>query len=337
MGKLIRIGTRESQLAVWQAESVLNLLKEKGHAAELVLIRSEGDLDLTTPLYEIGIQGIFTRTLDIALLANKIDIAIHSMKDVPTQLAIGISQAAVLKRGSYKDLLVYKGALSQESGVGSLESGVGSPDQKTIYSSSSVPTPDSRLLTPDSFTVATSSIRRRAQWLHRYPKHQVVNLRGNVNTRLRKLEESSWQGAIFAAAGLERINLRPEKSIELDWMLPAPAQGAIVVLHREEDEDSWQACQAFNDADTALCTRIERDFLRTLLGGCSTPISALAEIEADELYFRGNILSPDGKHIASIEKILPRGKCANLGREAAAELMENGGQEIIALIRHEEK
>ncbi|HMH32869.1 MAG TPA: hypothetical protein VK543_07555, partial [Puia sp.] len=126
MGKLIRIGTRESQLAVWQAESVLNLLKEKGQAAELVLIKSDGDLDLTTPLYEMGVQGIFTRTLDGALLANKIDIAIHSMKDVPTQLASGIGQAAVLKRGSYKDLLVYKGEL-----------------------------------TPDSFTVATSSIRRK--------------------------------------------------------------------------------------------------------------------------------------------------------------------------------
>jgi len=302
MGKLIRIGTRESQLAVWQAESVLNLLKEKGQAAELVLIKSDGDLDLTTPLYEMGVQGIFTRTLDGALLANKIDIAIHSMKDVPTQLASGIGQAAVLKRGSYKDLLVYKGEL-----------------------------------TPDSFTVATSSIRRKAQWLHRYPKHQVVNLRGNVNTRLRKLEESNWQGAIFAAAGLERINLRPEKSIELDWMLSAPAQGAIVVLHREEDEDSWQGCQVLNDADTALCTRIERDFLRTLLGGCSTPISALAEIEADELYFRGNILSPDGKHIASIEKILPKGICDRLGSEAAAELLENGGREIIALILHEGK
>jgi hydroxymethylbilane synthase len=163
----------------------------------------------------------------------------------------------------------------------------------------------------------------------------MVNLRGNVNTRLRKVEENDWQGAIFAAAGLERIDLRPPTSIDLDWMLPAPAQGAIMVVCREDDGLSFQQCQTMNHEDTALCTSIERAFLRSLLGGCSTPISALAEIEQDELYFRGNLLSPDGKQMASIEKILPKSKAHNLGSEAAAEILEQGGQEIITIIRNE--
>src|SRR5690606_1817027 len=141
--------------------------------------------------------------------------------------------------------------------------------------------------------IATGSIRRIAQWLHRYPKHQLVNLRGNVNTRLRKLQENNWQGAIFAAAGLERINLRPEKSIELDWMLPAPAQGAIMVTSRIDDEEIKQICIQFNDEATSICTRVERDFLAALLGGCSTPISAFARIAGDDLLFEGNILTVD--------------------------------------------
>jgi len=187
------------------------------------------------------------------------------------------------------------------------------------------------------YKIGTSSIRRKAQWLNRYPNYMIENLRGNVNTRLRKLEESDWQGAIFAAAGLERIKLRPAQSIDLDWMLPAPAQGAIMIACRAEDDHVLEVCQDLNDPDTALCTRIERDFLRSLLGGCSTPISALAEIEAGELFFEGNILSPDGNHKASIERILPVDKAINIGRDASAELLENGGREIIDIIQHAAK
>ena len=177
-------------------------------------------------------------------------------------------------------------------------------------------------------TIATSSIRRKAQWLNRYPHHTIDNLRGNVNTRLQKLADSHWNGAIFAAAGLERIGLRPEKSIELDWMLPAPAQGAIVVACRSNDQYSFEACQPFNDEHTALCTAIERDFLRALLGGCSTPISALASIINGEVHFEGNILSLDGKEKANIEKTIAINNSNNLGVIAAKELLENGGQSI---------
>jgi len=181
--------------------------------------------------------------------------------------------------------------------------------------------------------IATSSIRRKAQWLHKYPSHQIHNLRGNVNTRLKKLQEEHWDAAIFAQAGLERIHLRPENSLLLDWMLPAPAQGAIMIVCRDEDETAFNACQPLNDPDTAFCTKIERDFLRALLGGCSTPISALAEIEDEELYFRGHILSLDGSRKVEIEKILPVDKANGLGRTAAEELLERGGQAIADEIR----
>jgi len=312
MKQVIRIGTRESQLAVWQATQVKDLLAQHGFDAELVYIKSEGDIDLKTPLYEMGVQGIFTRSLDIALLNNRIDIAVHSMKDVPTQLPNGIVTAAVLKRASYKDLLVY----NRES-----------PIVKRIH--------DSQFTTDHSpLTIATSSIRRKAQWLNRYPNDTIENLRGNVNTRLQKLANNHWSGAIFAAAGLERIGLRPEESVELDWMLPAPAQGAIVVVCRKDDQYPFNACRLFNDEPTALCTAIERDFLRALLGGCSTPISALATILEDQIYFQGNILSLDGKEKASVEKKVPINNSNNLGVIAAKELLQNGGQGIADRIQY---
>jgi len=230
------------------------------------------------------------------------------MKDVPTQLAMGIEQAAVLKRGNPKDLLVLKGPGKNINDINA------------------------------HFIVATSSIRRKAQWLHRYPNHVIENLRGNVNTRLQKLKENHWDAAIFAAAGLERINLRPENSAELDWMLPAPSQGAIMLVCRQEDSESLEICKYLNDDATSTCAKIERDFLRTLLGGCSTPIAALAEIEEDELFFRGNILTPDGTKKAEIEKILPIEKVANLGKEAAEELLaSDDGKEIIETIRNDKK
>src|SRR6476660_527934 len=156
MRKAIRIGTRESQLAVWQATTVKQLLESEGFPAELVYIKSEGDVDLKTPLYEMGVQGIFTRSLDIALLNNKIDAAVHSMKDVPTQLPTGVKQSAVLKRGPVNDLLVFKNNSTMDE----------------YYS----------LKKDGDFVVATSSIRRKAQWLNKYPTHQIENLRGNVNT-----------------------------------------------------------------------------------------------------------------------------------------------------------
>jgi len=290
MNRKLRIGTRDSQLAVWQATHVQQQLEKNGVATELVYIRSEGDIDLTTPLYEIGVQGIFTKALDIALLNNSIDIAVHSMKDVPVVLARGLAQAAVLERASHKDILVYKGAIASLDGPA---------------------------------TIASSSIRRIAQWLHRHPHHLMVSLRGNVNTRLRKLEENNWQGAIFAAAGLERIDLRPPNSMELDWMLPAPAQGAIMVVCRANDEPAIKEVSTLDHKETAVTTAVERAFLKTLQGGCSTPVSALAEVQGDSLVFRGNIASTDGKFLHNVERTVPLADAPFIGPEAANEILDS--------------
>jgi hydroxymethylbilane synthase len=325
MAQPLRIGTRDSQLAVWQATWVQNLLKEAGVESELVYMKSEGDVDTVTPLYALGVTGVFTKTLDAALLNNRIDIAVHSMKDVPTQLAQGIRQASVLQRASTKDILVYKNEADMEA-IGFVNG---------QWEMANKATHDSRFTTHHlPLTIATGSVRRIAQWLNRYPSHRTENLRGNVNTRLRKLQENAWHGAIFAAAGLERIHLRPQKSVDLDWMLPAPAQGAVMVVCREEDDRAFEACQSFNDEATALCTRIEREFLSTLMGGCSTPISALAEIQNGELILKGNILSPDGTEKVEMERRAPVALASNLGIEAGKEILLKGGQPLVDRIRY---
>jgi hydroxymethylbilane synthase len=315
---IIRIGTRESPLAVWQATQVQNLLTSQNVQSELVYIKSEGDTDLITPLYALGVQGIFTKTLDAALLNNRIDIAVHSMKDVPVQMAEGIVQAAVLKRGSYKDVFVYKDKSDLE---------------KLGYINNTW-SDDPQALSQNSFTIATSSVRRIAQWLNRYPGTIIENLRGNVNTRLNKVKTNNWNGAIFAAAGIERINLRPENSVDIDWMLPAPAQGAIVVVCKKDDEAIFNVCSNFNDKGTALCVKIERDFLKTLMGGCSTPISALAKVEDNAVMFNGNILSTDGKQKIGINKTVALNEAAWLGTIAGEEVLKNGGDKIIEQIRN---
>jgi hydroxymethylbilane synthase len=305
MFKKLRIGTRESQLALWQANHVKYLLKKHGVDAELVHIKSEGDLDLATPLYAMGVQGIFTRSLDQALLNNQIDLAVHSMKDVPVRLASGIIEAAVLERDSPYDLLVPH------------------PSNTNIHPDNHFPT-----------TIASSSLRRKAQWLHRFPADRIEPIRGNVNTRLKKLESSNWWGAIFAAAGLQRIGMRPAHAIELDWMIPAPAQGAIMVVCRENEENLHEQIHKLQDENTAFCVKIERDFLATLLGGCSTPIGALAEIEGEEVFFRGNLLDMAGEKMFSIEKRISLELAASLGIAAAHELLRSGGNEILEEKQH---
>jgi hydroxymethylbilane synthase len=330
----LRIGTRDSQLAVWQATLVQGLLKEAGVPAELVFMKSEGDVDTVTPLYALGVTGVFTKTLDAALLNRRIDIAVHSMKDVPTQLAQGIQQSAVLKRASYKDIFVSappppKGGLADTQALLDYLADLNKATKKGEVSAAAGPPPEA----DRGAVIATGSVRRIAQWLNRFPTHRIENLRGNVNTRLRKVQDNDWNGAIFAAAGLERIHLRPQQSVDLDWMLPAPAQGAIMVVCREDDDIAFGACQSFNDEATALCTRIERDFLRALMGGCSTPISALAEVKDGSVYLRGNVVSPDGRSKAEVEKTIALADASNLGMTAAREILLNGGQAIVDRIR----
>jgi hydroxymethylbilane synthase len=305
MSKILRIGTRDSQLALWQATRVQHLLRKQGIATELVPVKSEGDLDLATPLYAMGVQGIFTRSLDQALLNHRIDLAVHSMKDVPVQLPKGIVEAAILERDSPYDILVLR--------------------EETVDSFSSHHAPA---------LIASSSLRRKSQWLHRFPDDRIEPIRGNVNTRLKKLSESNWQGAVFAEAGLERIGLRPPNAMELEWMIPAPAQGALLVVCRGNDDELLPFCAKLNDEHTAFSAKIERDFLSALMGGCSTPIGALAEIENEEVYFRGNLTSIDGKKQVSIEKNISVELAASLGISAARELLESGGLEILNEIKN---
>ena len=298
--KTIRIGTRDSELALWQAHTVEKKLNDLGYKTKIVAVKSTGDIILDKPLYELGITGIFTKTLDVAMINGDVDIAVHSMKDVPTALPVGIVQAAVLERATTLDILVHKGNLDFLNGEG---------------------------------TIATGSLRRQAQWLHKYPKHTITALRGNVNTRLQKLIDNNWNGAIFAAAGLERIELLPENHIMLDWMIPAPAQGAMLVVAMENDVFCKEAVAHLNHNETEICTFIERQFLRTLEGGCTAPIGALAQIKDEEIHFQGVLFSLDGKQKFSIEKNCTFDNYKSFGERCANEILANGGKELMIELR----
>lgn len=306
MSKIIRIGTRDSELALWQANTVSQKLNDLGYKTEIVPVKSDGDIILDKPLYELGITGIFTKTLDVAMISGKVDIAVHSMKDVPTALPQGIVQAAVLKRANVLDLLVHKGSTDFLNGTG---------------------------------TIATGSLRRKAQWLNKFPLHQVEDLRGNVNTRMQKLKDNNWNGAIFAAAGLERINLKPSEFINLDWMIPAPAQGAMLVVAMHDDDFSLDALAHLNDVESEITTYIERQFLRTLEGGCTAPIGAIAKYNEhdDTLHFKGVLLSLDGKQKHEIEKTVPINEWKKLGFYAAQEILENGGDQLMKELKEQLK
>ena len=300
--KTIRIGTRDSELALWQAHNVQKQLTNLGYKTQIIAVKSTGDLILDKPLYELGITGIFTKTLDVAMINGQVDIAVHSMKDVPTALPQGIVQAAVLERANFNDILVYNNNLDFLENYG---------------------------------TIATGSLRRQAMWLNKYPNHKVVDLRGNVNTRIQKLQENNWNGAIFAAAGLERINIKPDNFINLDWMIPAPAQGAMVIVAMANDEYCKEAVAQLNHLETDICTYIERQFLKILEGGCTAPIGALATFneKEDTIHFQGQLLSIDGKQKLETKKKVDISEWKKLGFNCAQEILKNGGRELMASIK----
>ena len=292
-------------MALWQARMVQSKLNAFGHATTLVEISSKGDDTLDKPLHEIGGMGLFTKTLDEAMLRGEIDIAVHSLKDVPTDLPDAIVQAAVLERATTHDVLVYKGSLDF------LESVEG--------------------------CIATGSLRRKAQWLHRYPTHQITGLRGNVNTRLQKLKDNLWNGAIFAMAGLERIDLLPKEHLVLDWMLPAPAQGAVMVAALEGDSDVFAACQQLNHSETALVVAVERQFMKTLEGGCTAPIGGYATIRGGQVHFKGVLTALDGSEQVLVEKTSALNASGHLGALSAQEVLDNGGRLLMERIQKEIK
>jgi hydroxymethylbilane synthase len=301
MSKPIRIGTRDSELATWQAKNVAGNLITLGFEAELIFVKSEGDIDLTTPLTEMGGKGVFTKALDDALLDNRIDLAVHSYKDLPTDNPMPLIVSAVCEREDPRDSLVAPG-------------GIDFLDDESVQA-----------------IIATSSNRRRAQWLHRYPNHSITNIRGNVNTRLRKVSENEWHGAIFAAAGLKRIGLDHHISDYLDWMIPAPAQGAMAVMVREDDDKIIKITSELNDPETNLCTGIERELLNEMEAGCSAPVGAFAWLDGsgNTMHLKAAALKTDGSLSYDIELSAPANSARGLRRGAARKLLKQGADRLV--------
>lgn len=307
---MIRIGTRDSKLAVWQAEMVARSLASDGVASRLVFIKTEGDLVLDTPLPLMGGKGVFTKALDDALLNGEIDVAVHSHKDIPTRLPDGLTIGAVFEREDPRDVLVMRNghpiAPEKFTDVEAVESVKG--------------------------VIATSSMRRQGQWLHRFPQHKTVDIRGNVQTRLKKLDASNWDGAIFAAAGLKRLGLESRISVYLDWMICAPAQGAVAVMIREGDEVVQEALAPHNHEETALSVAAERLCLNRLEGGCSAPVGVYVRRNGDQFTLFANVLSEDGAKCLDIELSAPASDTnavKELGIRAADALLREGASDLI--------
>lgn len=302
--KTIKIGTRQSPLALWQANKVASLLEAKGCATEIVPVTSEGDDNLKQPIYSLGLTGVFTRSLDIALLNDKVDIAVHSLKDVPTVLPEGLELIAYPERANSNDILVYK---SEE------------------------------IFNKEYRTIATGSLRRKAFWNHKYPQDTVVDLRGNVQLRLKKLIDNDWDGAVFAFAGLDRSEILEElkeKNLHykiIDWMVAAPSQGILGIVAKQGFE-----MPSLNDEECELFATVERQFLNVLEGGCTAPIGALVEKKDENTYtFKGAVLSIDGQEMLIIENEFQKGEYLNKGREFAEELIAKGAAEMITKIKQE--
>lgn len=316
--KPLRIGTRDSVLATWQARHVEEILKVSGLPAELHYIKTEGDRVLDTPLPMMGGKGVFTKALDDALLNGDIDLAVHSFKDIPTRMPEGLMVGAVSRREDVSDVFISRKSASRDR----------------IDLKPHPKEPPAFLDNPGyRGVIASSSNRRIGQWLSRYPNFRIADIRGNIQTRLRKLVESDWDGAIFAAAGLKRLGLDHHIDWELDWMLPAPAQGAMAVMVRTDDHRTKEAVLPVHDPDAALCTGIERDVLHTLEGGCSAPVGAFAEIRNDVVDLKVNTVYPDGSGLIAFAMNEEREKAGGLGRRAADEALRRGADALIRDLR----
>lgn len=297
--KNIRIGTRNSPLALWQAREVARHLQNQNYKTEIVPIVSVGDKNLHQPLYSMGITGVFTKDLDIALLNNEIDIAVHSLKDVPTQLPHRLEMIAYLKRDFPQDVLVRSQAAAN----------------KPLH----------------ELKIATSSLRRRAFWLKEFPDTEFVDIRGNVNTRLQKIEDGLADATMFSLAGLKRLALNINYEM-LPFMLSAPSQGVVAVAGRGDNTEINAIVKTISDAATQICVEAERDFLKTLEGGCTAPIGAYAEISEDQLRFVGRLCSLDGKNCIETDQIVALQDQANLGVRLAESVLKEGGRAIMAEI-----
>ncbi len=309
----LRLGTRASALALWQTERVRARLTEQGYATERIEIRTTGDVVQDVPLSRIGGRALFTKQLDDALLENRIDLAVHSLKDLPTVLPDGIALAAVGLREDARDALVTRADHTWAT-------------------------------LPRGGIVATSSLRRRAQLLRARSDLRVVDVRGNVDTRLAKLERNSeWAAVLLAAAGLIRLGLaaRISERLPLEVMLPAPGQGALAATVRSADAVAAEAVRrALHDADAELAVAAERAFLRRLEGGCQVPVAAFAEVTRERegvvVHLRGRVVSLAGDASVDGER---SGSAATsrdseaLGEALAEDLLGRGADAILRSVR----
>jgi hydroxymethylbilane synthase len=297
----IRIGTRGSPLALTQAEMVRALIEESGGEGEVVPIRTTGDRITDRPLAEAGGKGLFTKEIDEALLAGRIDIAVHSAKDLPTRLPDGIVIAACLPRADVRDAFISPHA-----------------DRLTGL--------------PDGAKLGTASLRRQALALRLRPDLTIVSLRGNVETRLKRIAEGVADATLLAAAGLSRLGLleRADDMMDVDQWLPAAGQGVIAVTAREEDGEMRGQLALANHHETFLALAAERAFLDVLDGSCRTPIGAYAELDHGRLRFRGIIVKPDGSAAHEVERRGSPDDAETIGADAGAELKRVGGPGFFA-------
>ena len=294
----IRIGTRASRLALWQAEFAATELRKffPTLEIELVKIKTTGDKILDAPLAKIGGKGLFTKELEIKLAGGEIDLAVHSLKDVPTELPGGFQIAAITKRAQPFDAFVSNKFSSLES-------------------------------LPINSVVGTSSLRRAAQILSLRPDLRIENLRGNVETRLKKLDSGDFDAIILAAAGLERLGYSSRIGQLLTEIIPAAGQGALAVETRANDDEIIFYVQRLNDVETCAAIEIEREFLKEVGGSCQIPVGVFAQIDGDKINVRALIASPDGKQVvrSQVSGVREQG----LGKKLAAHLLNNGGRDIL--------
>lgn len=298
--KKLKIGTRNSPLALWQAYEVESKLKTLGLETEIVPIISSGDKNLNQPLYALGITGVFTKDLDIALLNKEIDIAVHSLKDVPTQLPYNIQISAVLERDFPEDVLVRND--------------------------------DSEPLDIEVLKIATSSLRRRAFWLKEFPETEFADIRGNVQTRLKKLDDGIANATIFSLAGIKRMNLDITYE-QIPFLLQAPSQGVVAIASLSDNDKLNERLKTISHKETEICVTIEREFLKTLEGGCTAPIGAKAEMLDGQIRFIGRLCSLDGKNCIDTDEIFDWNDSENFGEKIALKVLENGGKELMEEIR----
>lgn len=309
MAQTIRIGTRGSQLALYQANVVKEELAHKFPALnfQIIVIKTKGDKILDVPLSKIGDKGLFTKELETAMFDNEIDMAVHSLKDLPTRFPEGVLLGAVLKRGEVRDALI-----------------------------SATPRKLSELTSAD--IIATSSLRRKAQLLRINKDFNIVEIRGNVNTRIRKMEEGYCTAMVMAGAGLQRLGMDSYISelIDTDLVIPACSQGAIAIEIRENDSEIAGLVAAINDPNTLLATDAERAFLRTLEGGCQIPVGSFSRIEGDTFEITGFIASINGESFLKEQASGPLEKAVELSVQLAESLLQKGGREILKEIRLED-